>query len=65
MIEKCEGLGKQFLDGQKDNIRVDIRLKNDWIMCVNEFMGLHMRSNVCIKRLSKIGAKLIKHELKQ
>jgi len=35
------------------------------MMNVNECVGLYTKSDVCNERSSEIGAKLIKHELKQ
>jgi len=44
---------------------VNIKSENDRIMNVNEWGGLYMKSDVYNERLSEIGTKLIKRELKQ
>ncbi len=57
--------GKQFLCGQKEQYKVEMQLESDWIMFVNEWMGLYTKSDVYNKRLSEIRAKSIKCKLKQ
>ena len=57
--------GKQFLCGQSGDIKVDIWLESNQIMCVNDGIGPYTGSNVYNERSSEIGVKLIKHKLNQ